>query len=179
MTDSLLDQAEQAIGTVVEAACPLCKEELRIHDGRAWLHLCGDTYLVARRTAWRPDWKSVERSRPGPNGLPVFDITSARLVECRPVDDPAGEAAEILSIRGHEPRCKGIQKRERDPARMFSVPGDRSALMPSDIHVRTSNRTVAEDVAILTAFNIFLAAVSHPMGFSKSSNCARIRSMTA
>jgi hypothetical protein len=31
--------------------------------------------------------------------------------------------------------------------------------MPSEIHVRTLHSTVAEDAAILTAYNTFLAAV--------------------
>lgn len=37
-------QAEEAIGLVVEGACPLCKVELRIHDGRACCPCCGDSY---------------------------------------------------------------------------------------------------------------------------------------
>jgi hypothetical protein len=40
-------QAEQAIGLVVEGACPLCKVELRIHDGRACCACCGDSYKAA------------------------------------------------------------------------------------------------------------------------------------
>jgi hypothetical protein len=41
---SLAKQAERAIASVVEAECPLCKVELRIHDGRACCSCCGDSY---------------------------------------------------------------------------------------------------------------------------------------
>jgi excisionase family DNA binding protein len=44
---SLADDAEQIIGFVAEGACPLCRVELRIHDGRACCPCCGDTYKVA------------------------------------------------------------------------------------------------------------------------------------
>jgi uncharacterized Zn finger protein (UPF0148 family) len=37
-------QAERAIASVVEAECPLCKVELRVHDGRACCPCCGDSY---------------------------------------------------------------------------------------------------------------------------------------
>jgi len=37
-------QAERAIASVVEAGCPLCKVELRIHHERACCSCCGDTY---------------------------------------------------------------------------------------------------------------------------------------
>jgi hypothetical protein len=39
-------QAERAIASVVEAECPLCHTELRIHDGRACCPCCGDSYRV-------------------------------------------------------------------------------------------------------------------------------------
>jgi hypothetical protein len=42
--ESLSIQAEQAIASVVEAECPLCKVELRIHDDRACCPCCGDSY---------------------------------------------------------------------------------------------------------------------------------------
>jgi transposase len=42
--ESVSQQAEQAIGSVVEGACPLCKVELRIHDSRACCPCCGDSY---------------------------------------------------------------------------------------------------------------------------------------
>lgn len=40
------DEAEQAIGSVVEGSCPLCRAELRIHDGFACCVCCGDAYKV-------------------------------------------------------------------------------------------------------------------------------------
>lgn len=40
----LRSQAERAIASVIEAECPLCKVELRIHDGRACCPCCGDSY---------------------------------------------------------------------------------------------------------------------------------------
>jgi uncharacterized Zn finger protein (UPF0148 family) len=45
MSDSFSTQAERAIASVIEAECPLCKVELRIHDGRACCPCCGDSYL--------------------------------------------------------------------------------------------------------------------------------------
>lgn len=42
--EPLSDQAERAIASVVEAECPLCKVELRIHDDRACCPCCGDSY---------------------------------------------------------------------------------------------------------------------------------------
>jgi hypothetical protein len=47
MNHSLSAQAEQAIGLVVEGACPLCRVELRVHDDRACCSCCGDSYVVA------------------------------------------------------------------------------------------------------------------------------------
>ncbi len=44
--ESLSIQAEQAIASVVEAECPLCKVELRVHDERACCPCCGDSYLA-------------------------------------------------------------------------------------------------------------------------------------
>jgi hypothetical protein len=41
------EEAEQAIGLVVEGSCPLCKVELQIHDGRACCPCCGDSYTAA------------------------------------------------------------------------------------------------------------------------------------
>jgi hypothetical protein len=46
MAEPLRDQAERAIGSVVEAQCPLCKVEFRVHDGRACCPCCGDSYLA-------------------------------------------------------------------------------------------------------------------------------------
>ena len=46
MADHLKDEAERAIALVVEAECPLCKVELRIHDERACIPCCGDSYVV-------------------------------------------------------------------------------------------------------------------------------------
>ena len=39
-------QAEHAIGLVVEAECPLCKVELRVHDDRACCPRCGYSYVA-------------------------------------------------------------------------------------------------------------------------------------
>lgn len=47
MKASLADQAEHAIGLVVEAKCPLCKVELQVHDERACCPCCGDSYKVS------------------------------------------------------------------------------------------------------------------------------------
>ena len=44
--ETLRSSAERAIGSVVEAECPLCKVELRIHDERACCPCCGDSYKV-------------------------------------------------------------------------------------------------------------------------------------
>lgn len=44
MNESLTIQAEQAIASVVEAECPLCKTELWLHDERACCPCCGDSY---------------------------------------------------------------------------------------------------------------------------------------
>jgi hypothetical protein len=44
MAVPLRDQAERAIGSVVEASCPLCPVELRLHDLRACCPCCGDSY---------------------------------------------------------------------------------------------------------------------------------------
>jgi hypothetical protein len=43
----LRDEAERAIASVVEAECPLCKVELRVHDERACCPCCGDSYKAA------------------------------------------------------------------------------------------------------------------------------------
>jgi hypothetical protein len=43
----LRGQAERAIASVVEAECPLCRGELRVHDGRACCPCCGDTYRAS------------------------------------------------------------------------------------------------------------------------------------
>jgi uncharacterized Zn finger protein (UPF0148 family) len=43
----LRNQAERAIASVVEAECPLCKVELRVHNGRACCPCCGDSYIAA------------------------------------------------------------------------------------------------------------------------------------
>jgi len=44
---NLRDQVEEAIGSVVEAECPLCRVELRVHDDRACCSCCGDSYWVS------------------------------------------------------------------------------------------------------------------------------------
>jgi hypothetical protein len=38
---------ERAIASVIEAACPLCKVELRVHDELACCPCCGDMYKAA------------------------------------------------------------------------------------------------------------------------------------
>src|ERR1700730_1837471 len=43
-TRVLRRDVERAIASVVEAECPLCIVELRVHDGRACCPCCGDTY---------------------------------------------------------------------------------------------------------------------------------------
>jgi hypothetical protein len=40
-------QAEKAIGDVVEGYCPLCRVELRPHDGRGCCPCCGDSYVAS------------------------------------------------------------------------------------------------------------------------------------
>lgn len=47
MADRLSDAAERAIALVVEAECPLCKVELRIHEERACCPCCGDISVVS------------------------------------------------------------------------------------------------------------------------------------
>lgn len=47
MNESLSAQAEQAIGLVVEGACPLCHVELRVHDDRMCCSCCGDSYRMS------------------------------------------------------------------------------------------------------------------------------------
>jgi len=49
VSEPLNSQAERAFGFVAEGACPLCKVELPIHDGRACCPCCGDTYKVSNR----------------------------------------------------------------------------------------------------------------------------------
>jgi hypothetical protein len=41
---TLKEEAERAIASVVEAGCPLCKVELRVHDEGACCPCCGDSY---------------------------------------------------------------------------------------------------------------------------------------
>lgn len=36
VSESLSQQAEAAVGDVVEGTCPLCRVDLKIHDDRAW-----------------------------------------------------------------------------------------------------------------------------------------------
>jgi uncharacterized Zn finger protein (UPF0148 family) len=53
VADSLRNDAKQAIGLVVEGACPLFRVGLRIHDGRACCPCCGDSYKAAEnRKIW-------------------------------------------------------------------------------------------------------------------------------
>jgi hypothetical protein len=40
----LRSQAERAIASVIEAECPLCKVQVRVHDDRACCPCCGDSY---------------------------------------------------------------------------------------------------------------------------------------
>jgi hypothetical protein len=47
MNESVSDQAGRAIAAIVEAHCPLCRVELRVHDDRACCTCCGDSYRVA------------------------------------------------------------------------------------------------------------------------------------
>ena len=47
MAEGLRNDAEQAIGLVVEGICPLCKVNLLVHDGRACCKCCGDSYKAA------------------------------------------------------------------------------------------------------------------------------------
>lgn len=44
---SLSAQAERGIASVIEAECPLCHVELRVHDDRACWPCCGDSYVVS------------------------------------------------------------------------------------------------------------------------------------
>jgi hypothetical protein len=39
-------EAERAIAAVVEAECPLCQVDLRVHEGRACCSCCGDSYIA-------------------------------------------------------------------------------------------------------------------------------------
>jgi hypothetical protein len=39
--------AERTIASVVEAECPLCRVELRIHDGRACCQCCGASFVAS------------------------------------------------------------------------------------------------------------------------------------
>ena len=48
MSDLLSRQAERAIASVVEAECPLCKVEMRIHYERACCPCCGDGYKASQ-----------------------------------------------------------------------------------------------------------------------------------
>jgi hypothetical protein len=47
MKESLRNEAEQAIGLVVEGECALCRVESRVHDDRARCSCCGDSYVAA------------------------------------------------------------------------------------------------------------------------------------
>ncbi len=47
MKPSPADQAERAIASVVEAECPVCKFELRVHDDRACCPCGGDGYRAS------------------------------------------------------------------------------------------------------------------------------------
>lgn len=46
MGEALSSQVERAIASVVEAECPLCKVQLRVHDERACCPCCGDSYIA-------------------------------------------------------------------------------------------------------------------------------------
>ncbi len=46
---SITRQAEAAIAAVVEAECPLCNVEMKVHDGRACCPCCGDSYVAEQR----------------------------------------------------------------------------------------------------------------------------------
>jgi hypothetical protein len=85
VSDSLRTHAERAIASVVEAECPLCKVELRLHDERACCPCCGDSYragpdrlevkmceehgrtmrdttrlkLASKRSDWRLGWPNI------------------------------------------------------------------------------------------------------------------------
>jgi hypothetical protein len=73
VTRSLREQAELAIASVVEAHCPLCRVELRVHDGRGCCPCCGDSYhATTDRLDMRPcpvhdrhcgPWQAVWASR--------------------------------------------------------------------------------------------------------------------
>jgi hypothetical protein len=66
--------------------------------------------------------KEVERSRPGPNGWPIYDILSARLNEAGPVDAPADPGAEILTIGGREARWRATFHRQQVMSHLRPVP---------------------------------------------------------
>ena len=69
LNESLCAQAERAIAAVVEAICPLCGIELRVHDGRACCPCRGDSYVASPNRCevrqcpehgWRCDhWQAV------------------------------------------------------------------------------------------------------------------------
>ncbi len=49
-TAAMDDKASaQSVAAVVEAECPLCKVELRVHDERVCCPCCGDSYRAGRR----------------------------------------------------------------------------------------------------------------------------------
>src|SRR5213594_3409690 len=58
LTDLLRNDATHVITAVVEAQCPLCRTELRVHDDRACCPCCGDSYRVAA------DQRDVKRCPP-------------------------------------------------------------------------------------------------------------------
>jgi hypothetical protein len=78
VTDPLSSQAERAIASVVEAGCPLCKVELRVHDERACCPCCGDSYVASqdrlevkqcsehgrRCEHWEAVWLALPRTDP-------------------------------------------------------------------------------------------------------------------
>lgn len=47
MGELLSRDMEHVIGLVVEGVCPLCRVELRVHDGRGCCPCCGDSYKAA------------------------------------------------------------------------------------------------------------------------------------
>lgn len=87
--------------------------ELRagFHEGRI-------THLSFHATVFR----SKERTRPGPDGLPIFDILEARLVEAGPVDEPADDGAEILTIGGREAEWRDVVRRDQVMRNLPTVP---------------------------------------------------------
>jgi len=67
--EPLKDDGERAIASVLEAEYPLCKVELRVHDGRASCLCCGDIYRAATdRLEIKP---CVENSRRGEHWEPI------------------------------------------------------------------------------------------------------------